>query len=370
MSGLFPPIPISGLLRRSFPVVLTIASFTLSSCRNQVAEKKEQAVSVPVISVAVGAASDPYLYPGTVEGDRKVTLSTKVMGQILSLPFAEGARVHEGQVVARIKSGDLSAKRAQISANRDEAAAALKNVETNYHRITTLFEHRSATRKELDDITAAYAMAQAKVREVDEMDKELADVLRYADLVSPIDGAVVGKFTEEGNMASPGMPIIAIEDTRRLKVAITIPESEISLVRIHTPVQVEVDAAKSASLIDGEVSEINGGSNAGSHDFNVKILLRSVNDPGIRPGMFATVHIPGPAGRAIAIPESLLVHRGGLDGVYVISPAGEASLRLVRTGHHFDGDRVEILSGLRPGESVVAARMGLVHDGMIVEAGR
>ncbi len=351
-------------MTRAFLTLSAIALLIpgISSCRRGDVAHQDEAITVRVHTVSQEQAGDQYAYPGAVEGDRKITVSTKVMGTVLSLPLREGARVRAGQIVARIKSDDIAAKRAQVQANREEASAALKNVEANYQRVKSLYERKSATKKELDDITAAYEMTQAKLRAIDEMEKEVVDVLRYADIVSPIDGVITGRFTEEGNLASPGMPILSIESLGKLKVSMKVPESELAVFTVGTAVTVDVDAARGAGRLPGVVSEVNGASNQESHDVNVKITLRAAG-ADVRPGMYATVYAAGPARATVSVPESLLVRRGQLDGLYTLSPAGEAMLRWVRTGKTLANGRVEILSGLAAGESVIVGSDKPLVDG-------
>ena len=353
------------LMQLSVP--LLAVSFISVSCRNGSPLPENPPLTVRAERLAPIAAPVSYSYPGTIEGDRKMTLSTKIMGQVSSFPLEEGANVVRGQVIAKIRSGDLEAKRSQIQASRDEAAAAFRNIESNYKRMKSLYERKSATQKEFDDITMAYEIAKSKVATTDQMEKEISDVLGYATITSPITGSIVAKYLQEGDMASPGMPIAAIEDARTLDVRLSVPESEVYLFKRGDRVTVRVDALGQDASLRGVVDEVNQAGEPVTRQFPVKVRLAPSGNVSLKSGMYATVVLEaGETRNIIAVPRSTLVRRGELDGVFTVSPASEALLRWVRTGKTLADGRVEILSGLAPGELVITSLSDELRDGMPV----
>jgi RND family efflux transporter MFP subunit len=308
-----------------------------------------------------------YVFSGNVEGDKRVTLSTKIMGQVIALRVREGDRVRQGQELLKIKSDDLDAKKAQVKAGAIEAGAALKNVETNYRRIEELYALKSATQKEMDDIELAYRMALARVEAVREMEKEIDDALSYSDILSPVSGFVVQKMTEIGNTAAPGIPLLVIEDLTTLKVVIHVPETEIRLFSRGDNVEVSIDATGTET--GGTVDRINPSGQAGSRQFEVHVLLDRLSTDErdrVRSGMFARVVLEQGSRQVVAVPEQLIVKRGQLEGLFTLSHNNQAHLRWVRTGRRF-GAQVEILSGLAAGDRLIASTEGTLKDGMPIE---
>ena len=337
------------------------------SCRSESPKTVTTPLTVHAERLAATAVPNRFSYPGTVEGHRKITLSTKIMGQVASFPLDEGARVTQGQVIARIRSGDLEAKRSQIQASKVEAAAAFQNIETNYKRMKALFERKSATQKEFDDITMAYDIARARVATTEQMEKEISDVLGYATITSPISGSIVAKFMQEGDMASPGMPIVAVEDARTMDVLLSVPESEVGLFKHGDRVTVRVDALGRDVTLHGVVDEVNQAGEPLTRQFHVKVRLSPTNEVAIKSGMYATVVLEaGGTKDMIAVPASYVVRRGELDGVFTVDKAGEALLRWVRAGKQLADGRVEILSGLSAGEMVITSVSDRLRDGMTV----
>ncbi len=358
-----------------FIVLLPVLGIMLTSCGSDESRQQSAPLAVNTMRITPISRSRDFTYAGTVEGRSRVTISTKLMGEVSAIPFDEGAHVSAGQVLISIRSGDLKAKRAQVEAGRTEAAAALANITANYERIRDLFEKKSATQKEMDDMQMAYEIARAKATAVEEMAREIDDMLKYADIASPIDGTIVGKYVEEGDLANPGMPLLAVEDTRELRVNFSVPESEIGSIGNGGKVAVVVDAADPDVIIPGTIDRVNPSGDPGSRQYRVRATLRAPDGVRLHPGMYASIRLRTAGdvsgeGNVVAIPESLIVRRGQLDGVFIRTGDGEALLRWVRTGRPFDDGRIEILSGLGEGDEVITTADRRIADGVKVGASR
>ncbi len=360
--------------RRFRPLITTLTALTLpallASCG--VGERSEPgpALSVTTMNVAAARMSGFVTYPGTVGGRTRVSVSTKLMGTVSSIPVEEGDQVGAGQLLVAIRSDDLRAKRAQVEAGRAEAGAAFTNISANHARVTELYAKKSASRKEMDDIQMAFEMARARVASADEMAAEIEELMRYADIRSPIRGTVVGKYVQAGDLANPGMPLVAVEDTREFRVNFSVPESEIGRINRGTPVSVAVAAAGGDAIVAGSVVKVNPSGDPASRRYQVQARIDPPPGARIHSGMFAAVSVEAFERDAITVPGSVLVRRGQLDGVYVLTPGGEALLRWVRTGERYGDGRVEILSGLSVGEEVITTSDARITDGVRVGVDR
>ena len=352
--------------------LITVSVVMISCSESKTTAGSDQApAKVTLQTVSLSTTADEITFTGNVEGDHRVSLSTKIMGPILSMPLNEGALVSAGQTVARIKSDDVSAKRAQVKANLIEAQAALKNVEINYNRVKSLYQNKTATQKEMDDIEMAYNMAKARVSAVEEMEKEVTDVIGYGEIISPIQGFIVKKMAQEGDMAVPGMPLLIIEDLSTLKINTRVPETEIHLFRKNDKVKVQIDALQNVSLT-GVVEQINPGGNPASRQFEVKVVMTDIKADHramIKSGMYAKVMLGKESKKSVLIPENALIRRGQLEGIFVISDNQTALLRWVKTGQR-NGDLIEILSGLQENERIVLSSDVKLKDGQKVEVAK
>lgn len=356
-------INISGRLLSAF-VVLTLVGVACSFSDEQ---DMQQAQPISVVTQTAdyvqGTAS--HRFSGTVTSDRTINISTKVMGRITQLDLEEGDFVQKGDVLVRIKDDNLQAQKSQVESGLMEAKAALQNVEINYNRLKALYEQKSATKKELDDISTEYEMAKAKVKTLESKLREIEDMLDYTLLTAPFDGYVVSKMASEGDMAGPGQPIIAFEQKNMMKLKVTVPESEISLFTFNDTVSVDVKAAGYHNA-KGVVANINQSGNRGSRQFAVEIMLpKLAEDSGVKSGMFAEVSLSTEKDRAIVVPQSAIVDRGQLTGLYTLNDDSEVVLRWVRLGDT-SGENVEVLSGLSEGETFVASVDQRLREGQKV----
>ncbi|WP_372638609.1 efflux RND transporter periplasmic adaptor subunit [Fodinibius sp.] len=354
---------ISGRLL-SAVVVLTLVGAACSSS-DQSEPPQDQPVSVVTKTADLAQGSASHHFSGTVTSDRTINISTKVMGRITQLDLEEGDYVQKGEVLVRIKDDNLQAQKGQVESSLMEASASLENAETNYNRIKNLYEQESATRKELDDISTEYEMAKAGVQTLESKLLEIEDMLDYTLMTAPFDGYVVSRMASEGDMAGPGQPIIAFEQEDRMKLKVTVPESEISLFNLNDTVSVDIKAA-GYNNAGGVVANINQSGSRGSRQFSVEIMLPELpEDSGVKSGMYAEIGLASDKERAITVPQSAIIERGQLTGLYTLNDDSEVVLRWVRLGDA-SGDQVEVLSGLSEGETFVASVDQRLREGQKV----
>lgn len=302
---------------------------------------------------------------GKVEAVKSANLSTRVMGFVDRIPVQIGDKVKKGAVLVKVNSADLSARLAQVNAQIAEAEAAYLIAEKDYGRYKSLFNSNSATMKELDDVTANYNMAKARLEAAREMKTEVNAQMSYINLRAPFSGVVTNKFIKEGDMAKPGVPLVEVESPGRYQVLAMVPESEIN--NINTTEKVKVQLKTLGAEIRGVVSEVSTSSKNTGGQFLVKILLDQT-DHDVLSGMYATVLFPlkrSPDQSQIMIPSMAIVEQGQLKGVYTLSKDNKALLRWLRLGRSY-GDSVEVLSGLTTDENFILSADGKLYNGVAV----
>jgi RND family efflux transporter MFP subunit len=187
--------------------------------------------------------------------------------------------------------------------------------------------------------------------------------LRDARIVAPYDATVTAKLVETGALASPGTPLLAIEETGALEVRVTMPETHIGQVNAGDPVMVEIPSA--STTVEGRITTIDPAGNAASRSFQIKVTLPEV--PGLRTGLFARVFIPLGSSGMVLIPKTAIVRQGQLAGVFVLNKNNIVQFRLVRTGREW-ADQMEILSGVKDGDRIVVKPDHTIADGVKVES--
>ncbi|WP_372751027.1 efflux RND transporter periplasmic adaptor subunit [Labilibaculum sp.] len=349
----------------SIIAITALGIIGLESCgdANKAKETKKADIIVSVGVAKMTNKAELLSFSGKLESETHSNLSTRLMGQIAKINVETGQKVKEGQILVEIHAKDILAKKAQVKANQIEAEVAYKNSKKDYDRYVVLFDQKSASQKEMDDITTQYNMAKARLEAVQAMEVEVDEMLRYTSIKAPYNGVITRKYMNEGDLASPGMPLLAIEKKGEFKVMARIPENEIGKIKKNDPVFVQISAMGDVK-IKGLVSEVNPSSQYTGNQFEAKIVLQPSKEQqsNLFSGMYANVLIEKGAMPSIMIPEKVLVHKGQLTGIYTVSESGTAMLRWLRLGKTI-GNQVEVLSGLSDGEKYIISYQGKIWDG-------
>ncbi len=353
----------------TLPVLFLAAISLLGSCSGS--EQPAPAAADKPVVVTLGttavAEASAILSSGQIESAQTAAISTRVMGRINAIYVKEGDRVNKGQVLATISDEDIRAKRAQTSAMIAEAEAAFATAQKDYDRFTQLFKEQSATARELDNVTLQYQSARSRVEAARQMRNEVNAMLSYTSLTAPFSGVVTRKMAEAGTMASPGMPVLMIEQNGILQVSATVAEADIS--RLKTGATAEVEVKSQGTGFRGIITQLVPSSQFTGGQYTVKISIPEAARKDLYAGMFVRVSFPvtptaaaAPAGSGLLIPASAVVNREELTGVFTVSQDQKALLRWVRLGRTL-GDQVEVISGLAKGEAYVLHAEGKLYNG-------
>ena len=355
-------------MKNIFKYVLTLSvAIAMVSCGGD--DKKDINDNTEAITVNVTVRevsknnANPFLSTsGKVQSVNSANLSTRMMGHVDKIYVKVGDKVRKGHLLLSVNNTDLSAKLAQVNASITEANAAFANAEKDYNRFKNLFNQNSASQKELDDITAHYNMAKARLEAAKQMKNEVQAQFSYANIRAPFNGVVSNKFINEGDMANPGMPLLEVESPGEFQVIAMVPESEISQIKQNTEVKVLIKSLNKTVI--GKVTEVSTSAKNTGGQYLVKVKLNNIEDT-LRSGMFATVQFPVEKTnntKTVLIPSSALVSKGELSGVYTVSQSNTAILRWLRLGRSY-GNQVEVLSGLNADESYIISAEGKLFNG-------
>ncbi len=210
------------------------------------------------------------------------------------------------------------------------------------------------------------AKRQQALAGIDQAKAEVANArvfVSYARIASPISGVVVSKHTEVGSTATPGAPLLTIEDSSRYRLEVAVEESQLGKIRTGERARLRIDAL-GADDLEGGVSEITPVADPMSRSYTVKIDLPARQS--LRSGLYGVARFASGQRRAILIPQKAVAQRGQLTGVFVVDDAGVARLRLVKTGKIYR-ENVEALSGLSDGERIVVDGAANLRDGVKVQ---
>lgn len=375
-------------------VPATVLLGILAGCGSGASESAKKAENAPPVAVSARKAStvklpEVYEATGSVRARLTTVLSARTMGSILEVRVQPGDSVKAGQVIATLDARDSETSRRQAEAGRREALdaqpeadsgveaarAQLDLAESSHRRMKSLFDEKSITAQEFDEVQARlktaranYEMARAKRRQLDsrvhQADEAVAQTklqASYAQVTAPFAGTVIERKAEPGMLASPGTPIVVIERGGAYRLEASVDESRLAKIHPGMAVRVHLDAFDKD--ISARVGEVVPALDAGSHSFTVKVNLPSV--PGLRSGVFGRALFEFGQRETLAIPATALLHEGQIERLFV-AEGNAARGRIVKTGTH-SGDMVEILSGLSAGEMVIDRPPQTLADGARIE---
>lgn len=333
-------------------LLLLSAIAVLGAC----ADAADQAAPVEPLAVRTAPAAslmsgDEIVVTGTVRARRETVLAFTTPGRIAVLSVDEGDRVGAGQLLA-------SLDRTQVGAAASAAQARARQATADLQRQRKLFASGWVTRSRLEAAEAAAATAQAEVRAAG------FDV-GAARVTAPGPGLVLRRHVEPGQIVAAGDPVVTVaESDAGFVLRVPLADADLQRVTVGQPVSVTLAALGSGPL-QGQIIEIGARSDSATGTFEAEIALPLV--PGLRSGLIGEARlITGTAGGgSVAVPAlALFAARAGEGFVYVVD-RNRARARLVRVGR-VDDNRIEILSGLTPGEPVIVTGIERLRDGVPV----
>lgn len=346
--------------------------------------RREQPVEVEVASVtarAEGAQAAVLNASGYVTARRRATVSSKITGKIVELHVEEGMTVREGQVLARLDDVTLRAALALSEAQEEAARRAVQETEVRLRearltlaRQTQLVEEGIATKAAFDaaeaDVASLEARLAAEQERVRVAERQVAlerTNLENTIIRAPFSGVAISKDAQPGEMVSPVSAgggftrtgICTIVDMSSLEIEVDVSENYINRVRPGQPVTAVLNAYPDWEIPAHVITTVPAADRQKATvlvrigfdaldprilpDMGVKVTFLREDDNG---GRAATAAVP-------LVPKSAVVGTGGARYVFVVRE-GTAERRAIRVGGE-DGDRLEVLAGLEPGERVVVS---------------
>lgn len=289
-----------------------------------------------------------YQLDGLVEATQKSTLSAQVSGRIEAINFDVDDTVNVGDVIMRIRDNEYQARLQKARATLAEAKAGLKDAQLEFERANGLVKKKLISQSSFDEIKTNRLAAEARVAGSEASIAEAQEQLNNTVIRAPYSGVVVERHIELGETTHIGQPIMTGFSLENLRVRVYVPQSLINQVRLHSSARVIL--LDGQSIIEIDALTIFPYANPDNHAFQVRANLK-LNDQPLYPGMLVKVAFVIDNTQRLVIPQSALVYRSEVAGVYVIDEQQKIAFRQVRPGHHF-AEKIEILAGLVEGEKI------------------
>ncbi len=330
-----------------------------------------------VRTAVVRVMTIPSMYDtsGMVESKNSSLVAAKVMGTVTSMRVDRGQAVRKGQVLLTIEAGDARDRVAQARQGLEQAIQARKMAReedalarTTFKRYKNLYDQKAIAKQEFDEMSTRLQMAGLKLQvasaAVSQARAALAEArtyLGYTVVRAPINGIVIDKKVDVGSMATPGAPLIVLEEPS-YRISASLDERLLGKVKKGTQVMVDLQAEGGPKTLP--ITQVTPGIDPITRTFTVRIDLPY--SAGLQSGLYVKLHVPYGKRSAVMAPKAAIGRRGQLQFAYAVGQNGVLQLRALRTGQEYDG-YVEVLSGLNPGDHVTVSGFEGLSEGDVVK---
>ncbi len=308
-------------------------------------------VNVTVMPViARPQLADTFKLPAVIEPNRIVKISAEVEGRIERLPLKEGDSVKSGDLLVLINADLIKPifEVAQEQVNRDSI---------EFERMDNLVKDKATSQRDLDDARTRLAISKANLNEVSAR-------LERTSIYSPTDGQLNDIIVEEGEYVQVGTPVAEVVDNDTVKVAVDVPERDISYFSVGQKAEVFVKVKGYETSITGTISFISELADAQTRSTRMEISLGNKKRL-LRSGQIVLVRLTRQILKdAILIPLLAVIPMEDSKAVYVAN-SEEAKRHQVELGI-IKGDQVHVKSGLEPGDRLIIAGHRFVAPGQKV----
>lgn len=340
-------------------LALTIAPVMLvSGCSGGASDQpadSQMTAEVTVTKVARGDIRQTAAVSGNVVAlpNKDVKVSSLVAGRITSLNVAEGDRVRAGEVLATIDARASQDDLRKAQAALAQAQATVHNAQQNVTRDQTLFDRGIVAGKALEDAKTALSVAEAAENQAKAGEETSARQLEQTRILSPLSGVVAKRFASIGEQVdgTAAQPIVEVANIGEVELSGNLPASYLAKIHLGETLPIMSDALPGQAF-DGRIvaisPSVDPATNVGS------IRIRIANPKGtLKLGMYLNAQVPVEThANALTVPPQAIYHdAAGHTRVYEV--AGDIAKAVdVKLGIDTK-DRVEILSGVKEGETVI-----------------
>lgn len=366
--------------RRLTAALAAIALLLAPACSRPLPQRK--ATAVRVMEAVETTVQRQARYSANILPATRVDLMFKIGGYVESLAetrgadgkmrlVTEGDRVEKGQVLARVKAGEVTEKLGEVRAMGSGAAAQQEMAKQEFERARTLFERGAISKSQFDAARAGYRAATAQAAAASAGAAQVRSAIADMTLRSAIDGVVLKRLVEVGTLVGPGVPGFIVADTSSVKASFGVPDTQLGALKLGSPISVTIEALPGQQF-SGSVSRVAPSADLATRVFEVETTIP--NPSGVlKTGMVATVRL-GESDQMkpeVLLPLSAIV-RSPRDpngfAVFVVKsegPVERVSLRDVQLGEIY-ANFVPATQGIAPKERVVIMGTGLLSDGQEV----
>lgn len=319
---------------------------------------------VRTIVVAAQESNDVITATGTTAPLSNTVISPLVSGKLQYMPVKEGDVVRQGQILGVLDQRSFKLMLRQAETSVEAARIGLDAAKREKDRFEKLLQQDATARAQYDQIKDRFNGAEVQLKQaqvaVDQAKKALSDTT----LTAPYNGVVVKKIASVGDFLTtmPPAPLLSMVDIHLVELRVSLPEPELPRVDAGTPVEVEIPSLK--TTITTKINRIVRNVDVMTRSFQVICELAN-SDMKLKGGLFAKVRILSNKPRMhLLVPSEAVIDES--NGIYsVLIAEGTVVRRREVQATTAEGSNMEILSGLKVGETLVLDNSGLTDGDQV-----
>ena len=357
------------------PVVLATSSYFVARARqneNQqlgATTKSLEVQTVNVIHPERGKSSSDLTLPGMIQAFSQSPIYARVDGYVRNWYVDIGAHVTKGQLLAEIDAPEVDQQLNQARAMLGQAETSLALAKVTAPRYQELIKTNSVSQQEVDQNNQNLAAQAANVQAATAAVSRLEQMQGFEKIVAPFDGVITQRKTDFGDLvnagnAGVGRELFQISQNSVVRVFVTVPEEFSQQVRTGTKASMDLTSLPNRHFA-AAVTRTADAIDAISRTLTVELDIANPSGE-LLPGSYANVHFQLPLNAVpLVLPASTILFQAEGPQVGVVNSQGQVELRRVTLGHDF-GDTIEILTGVRPADAVIANPPDSLTNGMHV----
>lgn len=373
-----------------------------------------------VETVVAEATERSWTFPAIVLPSQEVALSFRVSGQVTELPIRAAAPIAAGDVIAKLDARDFEAQVAQLESQRDQSLAQLDALRSgardeevraqeaavesaraqadlardDVERTQQLVERGVVSRVNLEQAESQLRVAEAALQAQEEQlaialaggrDEDIAaaeaglrgleaqlqsarDNLADTVLMAPFDGVVARRSIDNFSLVQAGQEIVLLQNIATVHLAFDVPGTDVPDIAQSQQISAVATFSETEAEFPAELVEFSTQAETATQTYRGSVSITAPEGSPILPGMVGQVTVRGGDVIDPVILISLSAVGAEPDGapfVWVVDEAGKVAKRSIGTGA-IRGNRVEVLSGLDAGATIVAAGVSRLQDGMVI----
>ncbi|PTX99584.1 multidrug transporter subunit MdtA [Verrucomicrobia bacterium LW23] len=334
-----------------------------------------QIIPVVVEQVRAGDIDNAVSCIASVTPINTVTLRSRVDGELTDVLYQEGQMVNKGDLLVKIDSRPYEVALAQAEGQLMRDQALLKNAKLDLERYQGLYKKDAIPQQTLTAQESTVAQYEGIVRTDQAVVDNAKLNLTYCNITAPISGRAGLRLVDQGNMVRAGDAngLVVITQLQPITLVFHVPLDMVQtvLARVHAGQTLRVEAWDSnltTKLADGTLLTVDNAVNATSGTLQSKALYAN-KDLALYPNQPVNANLIIETKRNVTLVAPAAIQRGAASPyVFVLKPDNTVELREIQTGIA-TAMTVEVLRGLKPGETVVTAGVDKLQDGTKVTLG-